>query len=275
MSSSKTSSPGGLSDLSRSGASPGAVVVSGGTYGIGRAITLELLRRGHPVVAFGWDQPQPGTPQRRSIAETAAQIQAGGWDGLVLEADVTSPQAMEEVVQAALSRYGRLHGVVNNAAIHPRGTLLDTDLETWERTLAVNLTGMFLLTRAALPHLMAQGRGVVINIGSASGWGRPNLLAYCASKGGVFALSQALAYDHRAHHIRVNVVVPGGLVLSGMTEDLPPDRLAQAASQTVAGRNVLPEDVARAVAFLMSDEAEQISGAVLNVGGFWGQGGTG
>jgi NAD(P)-dependent dehydrogenase (short-subunit alcohol dehydrogenase family) len=109
-----------------------------------------------------------------------------------------------------------------------------------------------------------------VNVASKASYGQPNLLAYSASKGGVLGLSFALAYDHQLEHIRVNVVVPSGVV-TGMTEGSP--HLTQAARNAVAGRNTLPQDVAAGVAYLLSDEAATVTGAVLNIGGYLGQGG--
>ena len=99
---------------------------------------------------------------------------------------------------------------MNNAAIGPLGTVVDTDEATWDRIVDVNLKGPFLMSRAVLPHLVAQGGGAIVNIGSGAGHGKPNMAAYAASKGGLFALGAAMAYDHFHQGVRVNTVVPGG-----------------------------------------------------------------
>jgi NAD(P)-dependent dehydrogenase (short-subunit alcohol dehydrogenase family) len=118
------------------------------------------------------------------------------------------------------------------------------------------------------------GDGAIVNIGSGAGWGKAGLLAYGASKGGIFALSSALAYDHLEDRIRINVVVPGPQTASGMVEIMegsgPLPKIL-----TASGRNNQPRDIANAVAFLLSDDAAQISGAVLDVGAFSHQGGIG
>lgn len=248
-----------------------AVIVTGGTYGIGRAITVTLARKGFAVVAFGLDARQIGSVAERGSVGTRAALAAEGLRADILEADVSVAADVQRVVDFTLKRHGHIFGLVNNAAIRPSGTILDTSEELWDRVIDVNLKGMFLCAKAVLPHMIAAGGGAIVNIGSGSGWGRPNLLAYCASKGGVFGLSAALAYDHLHDHIRVNVVVPGGGVITGMTETSP--AIARAGRQTVTGRNTTPQDLAHAVAFLLSEEAEQISGAVLPVGCFMGQGG--
>lgn len=244
-------------------------IITGGTYGIGRGITLELARRGHRVVAFGLEARQPGSMAERGIDGTRAELTASGLDADLLEADVTEPHDVERVAARAISLHGRIDGLVNNAAIHPSGTILETTLEMWNQVLAVNLTGMFLMTKAVLPHMLAQEGGAIVNVASKASWGQPNLLAYSASKGGVLGFSFGLGYDHLFERIRVNVVVPSG-VDSGMTEGLfrPPDR-----PQAGWVRRAQPQDIAQAVAFLLSDEASLISGAVLNVNSFAGQGG--
>jgi len=244
-------------------------IVTGGTYGIGRGITLALAQRGHHVVSFGLEARQMGSVAEYGIAGTQAELEKAGLAADLLEADVSSPEDTQRVAELAMSRYGRIDGLVNNAAIHPRGTLLDTTLEVWNKVLAVNLTGMFLMTKAVLPHMLAAGGGAIVNVASKASWGQPNLLAYSASKGGVLGFSSGLGYDHLFERIRVNVVVPAG-VDSGMNEGQA--RHSGGPGATYPQR-AEPRDIAEAVVFLLSDEARLVSGAILNVNGFAGQGG--
>jgi len=244
-------------------------IVTGGTYGIGRGITLALAQRGHQVVSFGLESRQMGSLAEHGITGTQAELDKAGLAADLLEADVSSPEDTQRVAEFAMSRYGRIDGLVNNAAIHPRGTILETSLEVWNRVLAVNLTGMFLMTKAVMPHMLAAGGGAIVNVASKASWGQPTLLAYSASKGGVLGFSFGLGYDHLFEHIRVNVVVPAG-VDSGMNEGQA--RHPGGPGSTYAQR-AEPRDIAEAVAFLLSDEARLISGAVLNVNGFADQGG--
>ncbi len=245
-------------------------IVSGGTYGIGRAITLKLAGQGWQVVAFGLDAPQVGSVAEQGSRATREALDAAGTAAELLEADVSSASDVERVAQHALGRFGRVDALVNNAGVHPRGTVLETTDEMWERALAVNLTGTFLLTRAVLPHIVAAGGGSIVNIASRASWGQPKGLAYSASKGGVLAMTFALAYDHMQDRVRVNAVVPSG-VLTGMTVGRP--HIERIAQRSVGGRVAQPEDIANTVAFLLSDEAALISGAVLNVNCFALQGG--
>jgi NAD(P)-dependent dehydrogenase (short-subunit alcohol dehydrogenase family) len=247
------------------------VIVTGGTFGIGQAITLRLAEAGYRVVTFGLNARQPGSTAEDGTARTEAELARRGLVGDVLEADVTDRVDVERVAAFALERHGRIDALVNNAAIHVRGDVFSLSQETWDRTISVNLTGMFITAQVVTPHIVAAGGGSIVNVGSASGWGRPGLLAYSASKGGVFGFSSALAYDLRSQRVRVNVVVPGGPVLTGMTEG--ESRHRSGPRPGVAGRPVEPRDVANAVQFLLSPDSAQITGAVLNVGGFLFQSG--
>jgi NAD(P)-dependent dehydrogenase (short-subunit alcohol dehydrogenase family) len=255
----------------------GAVLVSGGTFGIGRAISLRLARGGWPVLAFGLEARQPASIAENAIPSLLAEAAAGKLPLAAMEADVSAEEHVARVVETALARFGSIGAVVHNAAIGPLGTVLDTPPALWDRIHAVNLKGAYLLARAALPHLIARGGGAMVMIGSGAGWGKPNMAAYAASKGGLFALAAALAYDHFHQRIRVNTVVPGGGgIRTGMSLGRvggDPTRLGQGAPGSVAGRPVRPEDVAEAVAFLLSPAAETISGTILDVGCFAHQGG--
>jgi len=253
------------------------VIVTGCTFGIGRAITLRLAELGHAVVAFGLEAPQVSSTAAAAIPELAAELKKRGLHTDLLEADVSSASDVATVVDMALTRHGRIDALVNNAAIGPLGTVLDTDEAMFDRILAVNLKGPYLCSRAVLPHMIAAGGGAIINIGSGAGWGKPNMAAYSASKGGLFALGAAMAHDFLHHGIRVNTVVPGGGgIVSGMSlgrvgGDIT--RLGQGAPGTAAGRPATGDDIANVVAFLISPEAEAISGTVIDVGCFAHQGG--
>ncbi len=248
-------------------------IVTGGTFGIGKAITLTLARRGWRVVAFGLESRQLSSIAEQGIPSLRAELE--GHDAELLEADVSKTADVQRVVDVALKKYGQIDALVHNAGIGPLGTVLDTQEDAWDRILGVNLKGAYLCARAVIPHMIERGGGAIVNIGSGAGWGKPNMAAYAASKGGLFALSAAMAYDHMHDRIRVNTVVPGGGgIVSGMSLGRvggKPEKLA--APGTVAGRAVTPQDVANAVAFLLSEEAETISGTVLDVGCFSHQGG--
>lgn len=257
---------------------PGKVViVTGGTFGIGRAITLGLARRGHKVVAFGLESPQASSIAQNAIAELRQELAREDLQADLLEADVSSSADVERVVKFTLDRFGRIDGLVNNAAIGPLGTILDTDEALFDRIIAVNLKGPYLTSRAVVPQMIRQGGGSIVNVGSGAGWGKPNMAVYSASKGGLVALGAATAYDFLHHRVRINTVIPGGGgIVSGMSLGRvggDRSRLGIGAPGTAAGRPATGEDIANVVAFLLSFEAEAISGTVIDVGCFAHQGG--
>ncbi len=253
------------------------VLVSGGTFGIGRAITLGLAQRAHSVVAFGLEAPQVSSTAQSAIPGLRAELSHRGLEVQLMEADVSRADDVAEVVGFALAHFGRIDAVVNNAAIGPLGTVLDTDEALFDRIMAVNLKGPYLTSRAVIPHMVRQGGGSIVNIGSGAGWGKPNMAAYSASKGGLVALSAALAYDFLHDRIRVNTVIPGGGgIVSGMSLGRvggDESRFGKGAPGTAAGRAATGDDVANVVAFLLSAEAETLSGTVIDVGCFSHQGG--
>ncbi len=254
-------------------------IVTGGTFGLGKDIALGLAQRGHRVTAFGLSEEQVSSTAR-GFDDLVAEVRARGLSDQieVLEADVSDAKAVEYVVDRTLARFGRIDGLVNNAAIGPLGTVLDTDQVLFDKIFAVNVRGTYLASREVIPHMIAQGGGSIVNIGSGAGYGKPNMAAYASSKGAILALSAAMAYDHFHAHIRVNVAIPGGGgIVSGMSvgrvggdEEKFKSRRAVG---TVAGRPANGVDLANAVAFLLSDEANVISGTVIDVGCFAHQGG--
>lgn len=252
---------------------PGTAIVTGGTYGIGRAIALELARRGWRLVVCGLEARQPGSAAEKGIEPTRQALAEVRGEAEVIEADVSQEADVRRVAAQARERFGTVTALVNNAAIRPTGTILETDLATWNRALAVNLTGAFLMAREVIPHMKAAGGGAIVNIGSGAGWGKPGLAAYGTSKGGLYALTMALAYDHLVDGIRVNLVIPGPGTASGMVEAIA--ARDPGASALSAKWLSSPEGVAQAVAFLLSNEAAGISGTVLDVGCFSHQGGAG
>ncbi|MBB3639576.1 SDR family NAD(P)-dependent oxidoreductase [Variovorax atrisoli] len=255
----------------------GVVIVTGGTFGLGQSITVELAKRGHQVVAFGLAQPQVSSTAH-GFDHVKAELKSVDCEAEVLEADVSNPADVQKVVEHALKKYGAINGLVNNAAIGPLGTVLTTDESTFDRIVDVNLKGTYLMSRAVLPHMIRAGGGSIVNIGSGAGWGKPNMAIYSASKGAIVALSTAMAYDHFHDHVRVNVAIPGGGgIVSGMSVGRVGGDVnafkSKPAPGTVAGRPANGRDLANAVAFLLSEDAAAISGTIIDVGCFAHQGG--
>src|SRR4030095_16438457 len=194
-----------------------------------------------------------------AIPGLASELKERGLQADLMEAGVSNPGDGPQVVSTRVLLDGSTAALGENAAIGPLGTVLDTDETTFDRIMAVNLKGPYLCSRAVLPHMIRNGGGAIVNIGSGAGWGKPNMAAYSASKGGVFALSAAMAYDFLHHRIRVNTVVPGGGgIVTGMSLGRAggdPSRLGRGAPGTAAGRPATGDDIANAIAFLISPEA--------------------
>lgn len=252
-----------------------AVIVSGGTFGLGRDIAIGLARSGYNVVAFGLDTKQPGSSAANSVERMRQRVASESLSMRVVAADVTFEADVERVINTTLEAFGRIDAIVNNAAIGPLGTVLDTCPDSWDKVIAVNLRGPYLLSRAAIPYMEGRG-GSIVNVGSGAGWGKPNMAAYAASKGGLIALNAALALDHFAQRIRVNMVIPGG---GGIDAGMTRGRLDEAGATfpprfigSVAGRPVSGTDMMSAIRFLISDDAEAISGSIIDIGCFAHQG---
>jgi NAD(P)-dependent dehydrogenase (short-subunit alcohol dehydrogenase family) len=140
------------------------IIVTGGTFGLGQSITVDLAQRGHQVVAFGLAQPQVSSTAQ-GLDSLRAELDKAGVKANVLEADVSSAADVQRVIEHTLSEYGAIHGLVNNAAIGPLGTVLTTDEATFEKILDVNVKGTYLMSRAVLPHMIRASGGSIVNFG--------------------------------------------------------------------------------------------------------------
>lgn len=233
------------------------VIISGGTSGIGRAILMSLAQKDHHVVAFGIDPLQS--------AETLAVLTERGLHADLVTADVSDTEDMTSVVNQAVCKYGKIDYLCNCAGIRPGGSILETEEETWDLVMNVNLKGMFLLTKAVIPHMIQNGGGAIVNISSTSGFAGKNHFAYSVSKGAILTFTRSLAVDYVANNIRVNTIVPG-FIKTGMTHDWPPEAMQHIAQRSPLKRVGIPEDIAHAVMFLLSDEAATITGTTVEVG---------
>jgi NAD(P)-dependent dehydrogenase (short-subunit alcohol dehydrogenase family) len=242
------------------------VVVTGAASGIGRAAALKFAREGAKVLVA--DLSQEGAE------ETVKEIETAGGVALAVVGDLSDQQVVDQVVERAVEAFGGLDVLVNNAGIMDRMSALgETDDSEWERVIRINLTAPFLLTRAALPHMLAAGRGAIVFTGSEAGLrGSAAGAAYTASKHGVIGLVKNLAVMYRKQGIRANLVAPGPTATS-IKVDADPEAHGPAVIGQLIGSNIgrlgTAEEQADAIVFLASDAAAFINGAVLPVDDGW------
>jgi NAD(P)-dependent dehydrogenase (short-subunit alcohol dehydrogenase family) len=241
-----------------------AIVTGAGSrgegIGNGRAAAVLFAREGARVLVVDQDAAK--------AEATLAMIRAEGGEAAPFVADVTTRQDTEAMVAEAVGRWGRLDILDNNVGIEGRGTLLETDEAGWDRVMRVNVIGMMLASRAAIPAMAAGGGGAIVNISSISALRPRGLTPYSVSKGAVIALTRAMAVDHAAQGIRVNCIAPGPVYTpmvssAGMSPELR-DRRRRASPLGIEGTGW---DVGHAALFLVSDEARYITGVVLPVDG--------
>ena len=240
------------------------VIVTGGAKGIGLGCAQVMARRGGSIVIADIDE-QAG-------AEAEASLRAAGSQALFVTTDVSQADHVEGMVARAVEEFGGVDCLLNNAGTHISKTIFEQTEEEWDRLIATNLKGYFLCTKAALPHLVVR-RGNIINMSSMVGLvGQSRAVAYAASKGGIVAMTQALALDLAPHGVRVNCICPGW-VQTPLVEDWfnqqpdPEEARRYIYSVHPLGRIATVEEVGEAAAFLASEAASFITGVALPVDG--------
>ena len=250
-------------------------VITGAASGIGRGIALRLSQEGAIVAAADLDA--------KAVEQSVQEIQAKGKRGLALLADVSVEKDVQQMVEEIRKNFGQIDILVNNAGVGTTGLIIDHTLEDWEKSMNVNLKGTFLCSRAVAKEMILRKRGRIVNISSIGGKeGEEFIGGYCASKFGVIGLTQVMAKELGRHRITVNAVCPGYIwtpmwekMAKWFKESFPslgdrsPQEIfeARVKSVTPLRRPQTAEDIASLVAFLVSEEAKNITGQAINVDG--------
>jgi meso-butanediol dehydrogenase / (S,S)-butanediol dehydrogenase / diacetyl reductase len=240
-------------------------IITGGGSGIGRATSLLFADEGaHLVIA---------DKRATSAQAVASECASRGAQAMAVEANVASAPDVKRMIGEAVERFGRLDVLVNNAGYGIPGTVVETDEDAWDALMAVNVRGVFLCSKYAIPVMKANGGGTIVNTASVVATvGVGNRAAYCASKGAVAALTRAIAIDHVGDGIRCNAIAPGTIDTPYFDDILKksPDpgatRKALAARQLL-GRLGTPEEIAAGILFLASDESRFATGTILTLDG--------
>lgn len=239
-------------------------IVTGSARGMGRVFALRFAKEGAKLTVCDVLDCRP----------VAEEIKAAGGEALALKTDVTSEKDAAEMAKKTVERFGRIDILVNNAAVI--GTIETKDFvkpveeivsADWDRILAVNIKGVFLCSKAVIPYMKKQGGGKIVNMASTVAFsGLPHFIHYSTSKGGVVTMTRGLAWALGEFNINVNAVAPGLIMTEAMQGAYTPEFYQEmVATKQLIHKNVEPEDVASAVLFMASDEADKITGQTLAV----------
>jgi NAD(P)-dependent dehydrogenase (short-subunit alcohol dehydrogenase family) len=243
-----------------------SVVITGATSGLGAACAAEFARCGARIVVIGRDQ------QKADIV--AKRVKDGGNAAIVVLGDVSDPAFCNQAIDRTVHEFGAVDVLVNSAGIIPRGHALEITDEDWMSALQVNVNGTFWMCRAAIRAMKKSGGGAIVNV--SSDWGvvaGKDHVAYCTSKGAVVNMTRALALDHIADGIRINVLCPGEIRTPMLQKGLqrrgfdPVKGMEELGRTLPIGRVSEPEEQARCIRFLASEDASFVVGAILSVDG--------
>jgi NAD(P)-dependent dehydrogenase (short-subunit alcohol dehydrogenase family) len=242
-------------------------IITGAGSGLGRASAILFAREGAKVVV--------AANREKDGEQTVSLIEESGGDAILARVDVTRAADVENAVKAAVDKYGKLDIMLNNAGTPGPGKLIaDITEEEWQRVISVNLTGVFLGTKYAIPEMLKGGGGIIINVSSVAALSpRRYTGAYSAAKAGVIQLTRVTALEYARKHIRVNCILPGPIDTPFFTKvaGADPDMITmfkeKVKSEVPLGRFAQPEEIARVALFLASDESSYITGAAFAADG--------
>ncbi len=242
-------------------------LITGSGSGIGRAMAQVFSKEGARVIVADYSE--------EGGQGTVDLVKAAGGEATFVRVDVTDAGSVRRMAEAAMAAYGRVDILCNNAGVGSTDTVINTDEATWDRVFAVDVKGVFLCSKYMLPHMIAAGKGVVLNTASVAGLtGLVNRAAYCAAKGAVVTLTKAMALDHVGQGIRVNCICPGTVdtpwVAGLMNQSADPEATRQAlVARFPMGRLAEAEEIAMGALYLVSDESAYMTGSALVIdGGF-------
>ena len=237
-------------------------LVTGAASGIGAGIADLFARHGAHV--FILDVNVAGAKA------TADAIQASGGSAFWFDADVRRPESLAPVVEAALTRFGRIDALINNAGVYPRRSFLEMTAEQWDAIQDVNVKGIFHATKLVLPHMVRRRSGYIVNISSVTFLrGSTNLTHYIASKGAVIGFTRALAREMGEHNIHVNAITPGAVEVEAEKALATQEQLDAIVVQQCLQRRIVPLDIANVCLFLCCGLGDGMTGQTLNVDGGW------
>lgn len=234
-------------------------VITGAASGIGKSAAFLFAKEGASVIVVDIS---------RNGEKTVEHIKKMKGDAMFFRVDVSNSKDIQKMVSAVVGHYGKIDVLFNNAGIEMGGKVTSLTEKDWDKTMNINLKGMFLCAKHVIPYMQKKKKGVIINTSSVLGlMGGTDVVAYSSTKGGIIAMTKSMALDHADDNIRVNCICPGPTdtpLLHRFTSEEELDRLA---SLIPLGRIATPEEVAVAAVFLASDEASYITGSVLTVDG--------
>ena len=245
-------------------------IVTGGSSGIGRGTALEFAREGARVAVVDKQEvPLRGKYHETDVTtRTVAEIEKLDAQGIFLQADVADASQVADAIQQTVDHFGGLDILVNNAGIHIPGGTQEISVDDWDKVVSVNLRGVFVATKLAIPHLKQSKFGRIIQIASVHAYGGGAGPAYAPAKAAVVNMVRDTALEIGQYGITVNTICPG-YVETAIQDYLTPEQIEEALEKTALPRFGLPRDIGRAAVFLASDDAEWITGASLLVdGGF-------